>query len=165
MLHEVKAPGKYPYDSLMWTSPSPLIFMAGGITNCPDWQSEMAQKLLAGCAKQGRGAILLNPRRDDFDITNPDISTEQIKWEHDALHCADLIMFWFPCETLCPITLYELGTWTNQKEIPVFIGVHPDYKRAFDVKLQTRLKRPAIKIADSLDELSEQILTYLSTHL
>jgi len=38
----------------------------------------------------------------------------------------------FPCETLCPITLYELGTWSilsQQTGAKLFVGCHPEYKR------------------------------------
>jgi hypothetical protein len=37
-------------------------------------------------------------------------------------------MFWFPCETLCPITLYELGAWTvlaPQTGTKLFVGACP----------------------------------------
>ena len=38
----------------------------------------------------------------------------------------------FPAETLCPITLYELGTWTQRglhSDTKIFVGCDPNYKR------------------------------------
>lgn len=132
------------------------IFIGGGISNCPDWQTELIDKL------KGLDIDFLNPRRLDFDITNSCISGEQIKWEHNYLRKANEILFWFCKETLCPITLYELGSWsmTNKK---IFVGVEPGYKRLFDVELQTNLVRPDIEIVYSLGSLANQILQYYNS--
>lgn len=125
------------------------VFLAGGITNCPDWQQEMV-KLLSDT-----DLILLNPRRQDFPIHDPLAANAQIKWEHRHLRIADAILFWFPCETLCPIVLYELGAWSVSDK-PIFVGVHPEYKRKQDVEIQTGLVRPEVKIVYSLEELAKQ---------
>lgn len=130
------------------------IFLAGGITNCPDWQQEMVQLL------DDTDLILFNPRRKDFPIGDPNAALEQIKWEHDHLRTVNMILFWFPCETLCPIVLYELGAWsmTNKQ---IFVGVHPDYARRQDVEIQTSLARPNVTVVYSLEELVGQIKSLL----
>ncbi len=79
------------------------IFCAGGISNCPDWQLQMAELL------QPSPWIILNPRRANFPIHDPDASQQQITWEYKHLRLAKAILFWFPCESICPIVLYELG--------------------------------------------------------
>ena len=129
--------------------PLPTIFLAGGITGCPDWQSAIRTML--------RGVYILNPRRKDFPIGDPGAALEQIKWEHEHLRLADAILFWFPCETLCPIVLYELGAWSMMPGKPIFVGVHPDYKRQQDVEIQTRLARPEVAIAYSVPELAYNV--------
>ncbi len=126
------------------------LFLGGGITNCPDWQSE-----LIGLLKED-DLVLLNPRRANFPMGDPNASKEQIKWEYRHLRKADAIMFWFPKETLCPIVLYELGAHSMTNK-PLFIGVHSDYARKLDVEIQTILVRPEIEIVYDLDSLSEQI--------
>ena len=84
-----------------------LVFLAGGITNCPPWQPELIKKLDAYCLAD---LVLLNPRRNDFDITNPNMSKEQINWEHFMLAQANLVSFWFSAgPSMQPITLYEYG--------------------------------------------------------
>lgn len=134
---------------------APSIFLAGGITGCPDWQAEMVQLLV------DIDLVLLNPRRKDFPIDDPDAAYQQITWEHDLLRYADAILFWFPQETLCPIVLYELGAWSMATcGKPLFIGVHPGYKRKQDVEIQTHLERPGIVIVDSLSKLAGQVIDF-----
>lgn len=130
------------------------IFLAGGITNCPNWQSDMANLLKI------YDIVLLNPRRKNFPIDDPRASKEQIKWEFDHLRIADAILFWFPEESICPIALYELGAWCMTQK-PVLVGVHPNYKRKKDIEEQTSLVRPDIKIVYSLDKLAKQISAFI----
>jgi len=123
------------------------LFLAGGITGCPDWQREMRQAL------GGTDWIALNPRRADFPIHDPNAALEQIAWEYEHLRKATAILFWFPCETICPIVLYELGAW-SMTDKPLFVGVHPDYSRRRDVEIQTGLARSDVNVVYSLEELA-----------
>jgi hypothetical protein len=131
----------------------PAVFLAGGITGCSDWQQEIVSRL------QDQPVVLLNPRRANFPINDPTAAPEQIEWEHRHLRKADAIAFWFPFETLCPITLYELGAWSvyhdDRGPRSLFVGVHPDYQRRQDVEIQTRLVRPEVQIAYGLAGLAE----------
>ena len=144
-----EAPNRAPLFLESLVDPnSPSVFLAGGITNCPDWQSVIKTLL--------KNIIVFNPRRKDFPIGDPGAALEQIKWEHDYLKTASSILFWFPCETLCPIVLYELGAW-SMTDKPIFVGVHPDYARKQDVQIQTSLARPWISIVYSLQELANKV--------
>ena len=150
----------------LFTAPQPYkprkdrtktLFLAGGISNCPDWQSRIIELL------SGTELVLLNPRRPDFDVTDESSTVVQIVWEHTNLLAADAILFWFPAESVCPITLYELGRWTGRKT--VFVGMHPDYTRCLDVKMQTRLELtlfdlPHLQFVYSLTALAEQVLRW-----
>ena len=89
-----------------WEKGDRSIFLAGGITDCPDWQRIMADLM---CNTQ---YILLNPRRKSFSLSNMEASREQILWEFEHLRKASTILFWFPRESNCPIALYELGAWS-----------------------------------------------------
>jgi hypothetical protein len=126
------------------------IFLAGGITGCHDWQQDMV-RLLADS-----DLVVLNPRRPDFPMDNPAAAEAQIRWEFEHLRLADMIAFWFPCETLCPITLYELGAWAMTSK-PLFVGVHPDYQRRLDVEMQLALARPDVRVVSSLADLRASI--------
>jgi hypothetical protein len=123
------------------------LFLAGGITDCPDWQKDVVLMLAAV-----RGLALLNPRRARFPIHDPAAAELQVTWEYLHLRLADAILFWFPCETLCPIVLYELGAWSRSDK-PLFVGTHPDYARRQDVEIQTRLARPDVPVLHDLQDV------------
>lgn len=129
------------------------VFLAGGITGCPNWQQEMRSFL------QDTDLVLLNPRREHFPIGDPNAALEQITWEHRYLRIADAILFWFPCETICPIVLYELGAYSRATK-PIFVGVHPEYERRRDVEIQTRLVRPDVDVVYGLEDLASLVIEF-----
>jgi len=146
-------------------SPEPLdfddqnsIFLAGGISKCPDWQAGVANRL----ADQ-TNAIIYNPRRDDFDMSAyEDISRQQIVWEYHALRLSKVNLFWFPCETLCPITLFELGAAIPRLHPgALMVGTHPDYERRFDIIEQSKLAGSPIHVFDDLEELVNETVILL----
>ena len=164
MLIEIKAPEVY--SSIKYNlNTYPSLFMAGGISNCSDWQVELANKL------DNENLVIFNPRRDDFNVLDPAMELEQIQWEHRYLREAQAVLFWFPKETLCPITLFELGATLERTRVvidndyngydaypqTIFIGTDPDYKRRRDVEIQTSLVLPGINIVDSIDGLASQV--------
>lgn len=124
------------------------VFLAGGISSCPNWQQDAVQQLTA-CGND-RMAII-NPRRNEFDLSDPKAATRQIEWEFYHLNCSAVIMFWFPCETLCPITLFEYGKWFLSSKY-VLVGCHPSYQRRWDIIVQTKLEKPHFKPYDTLEE-------------
>jgi hypothetical protein len=126
------------------------LFLAGGITDCPNWQSWMVERLT------NSGLILLNPRRANFPLDDPNTASTQIAWEHKHLRLATAIIFWFCAATLNPIVLYELGAW-SMTDKPIFVGVEPGYERSLDVQLQTKLARPDVKIVYSLEDVATQV--------
>jgi len=139
----IEAPNTY-------SGQKPSLFLAGGITGCPDWQQQMASKLV------DKDIVVFNPRRKNFPISDPRAAHKQVKWEHDYLRKAGAISFWFSPETLNPIVLYELGTWSMTNK-PIFVGIHPKYQRKRDVELQMKFVRPAVKIVYSIDALVRQV--------
>lgn len=123
------------------------LFLAGGISNCPDWQAatELALSDLLG--------VVHNPRRPGVLVA--DEAVGQIEWEFEALRLSETILFWFPKDTVCPITLYELGVWAT-KGAPLIVGTDPKYTRQIDVFTQLRLARPDVIVHDSLDAVITQ---------
>lgn len=127
------------------------LFLAGGITNCPDWQSDVLAKLA------DTDLTILNPRRST--AFTGDIADEQIRWEYEALRVVETVLFWFPKETLCPITLFELGVFSQRNETRLVIGTHPEYARRFDVQVQMELARPNLVIHDNIDDMLKDYLS------
>lgn len=128
----------------------PSIFLAGGISGVKDdWQAKAVLELA-----DIELLTIFNPRRKNFPMDDPTAAEEQITWEHKMLYRADAISFRFPPDTLCPITLYELGAWSAWRDpaFPLsdpkrlFISVHPKYARLKDIQIQTKLARPDVQV-------------------
>ncbi len=135
-MHYIEAPGETNrVDLTFYLS----LFLAGGITGCPDWQKEAVEEL------KDCDIVVFNPRRANFPIGNSNAAKRQIAWEYDKLKRSDLISFWFPKETICPIVLYELGAWSKTNKA-IVVGVHPEYTRRRDVEIQMSLVRPRLEV-------------------
>lgn len=128
------------------------LFLAGGISNCPDWQSPVAEMLLART-----NYTIFNPRRNGWSMDDEaEESRKQIIWEHEHLARSETILFWFPKETLCPITLLEYGKFLVSDR-KLIVGTHPEYQRRLDVEVQGKLERPNIHVWDDLDLMVESL--------
>lgn len=141
----IEAPNTYPTNA--------DLFLGGGITNCPDWQADVVKML------EGTDLVVLNPRRSA--AFTGDIADEQIRWEYEALRAVKTVLFWFPKETLCPITLFELGVFSQRKDTRLIVGTHPDYARRFDVQVQMELSRPEVIVHDNLEGMVSEYLSVL----
>ena len=128
-----------------------LLFIAGGISNCSDWQRYFISLI------EWRDIIIANPRRYNFDIEDKNMEEAQIEWEHRYLTKAKYLSFWFPKETVCPITLFELGKFSQDTSKELFIGIDPNYTRKRDVEIQMWLIRSDINIVYSIEDLAEQV--------
>ena len=130
----------YPKDNEI------CVFLAGGITNCPNWQQETIYRLDA--YNDSDTLCVFNPRRENFPIHDPNASLEQITWEYKWLERMDIFSMYFSSgESDQPICMYELGRniirmqnrfpsdWENR----IIISVEDGYKRKQDVLIQTSL--------------------------
>ena len=105
-MRQIKAPCQYTKDPTEMS-----LFLAGAIDNgkAVDWQEYVTEQLA-----DVDNLIILNPRRDDWDPTwdcskdNPKFA-EQVNWELDGLNSCDLILMYFPANSIAPISLLELG--------------------------------------------------------
>lgn len=122
------------------------VFLAGGITGSEHWQDKVINELEKLATYHDlRNVIVYNPRRENFDVKDPDAEIEQIKWEHDYLTRCDIVSYFFAaCESLQPITLYELGRYGMSKETEPVITVQKGYLRERDVLIQTALDGIAV---------------------
>jgi hypothetical protein len=134
-----------------------MLFLAGGITGCPDWQAEAAAWLLETC----KHVVIANPRRAYYPEEGraAEIGKQQIEWEHHHLLKSRQILFWFPEETDCPITLFELGRHLDTPR-RLFIGCHPNYLRRFDVEVQVKLEREEQRVHTSFGSLLGEAISW-----
>lgn len=133
-----------------------MLFLAGGITGCPDWQSSILHRFM------GYHLVVFNPRRKNFPIDDPSAAYEQIRWERDKLLISDFILFWFCKDTIQPIVLFEYGKYGFLKDKKIFVGVEDGYPRQQDVYIQTILEYPTRPIYTSLDDLCDILVKELS---
>lgn len=151
-----------------------ICFLAGGITGCPDWQSDVIKSLMR-MEQSGidlSHLVIMNPRRENFPIDDPSASETQIKWEFDWLEECDIFSIYFAgCESLQPISLYELGrnllrmkekfpiSWKDHLAVSVADG----YKRDHDVVVQTELavgKDIVLEHATPQDHAHDILMSY-----
>ena len=141
MVKVITAPEKieFPKDCVK-------VFLAGGIQKCDEWQQKVID--LFKTNGESKNVYLMNPRRENFPIDDPNASYEQIKWEFDMLEQCDLFtMLFLNSESDQPICFYELGrniermkerfpqSW--DKRIVVTCDIN--FKRKQDVEIQTKL--------------------------
>lgn len=125
------------------------IFLAGGISNCPDWQAE-ALRLL-----EHTDLVVANPRRPEGLAHTGEEAKKQIEWEFANIKTAGIVLFWFPgTEFMQPITLFELGKQLG-RGCQIVVGADPAFSRAFDVAVQTRLERPQLTVHSTLESTVE----------
>lgn len=129
------------------------LFLGGGISGCRDWQKNVISNLYL------LDIILYNPKRAHFNIEDSTLTKEQIIWEEEMIKKSDVVSFYFCRETICPITLYELGT-CNMTSKPLIIGMDTDYQRRIDVEIQTNLKRPDAVIAYGTQTFTKKIIEH-----
>lgn len=126
-----------------------IVFLAGGITNCRDWQNIVIEKLKTTCEYFNNDAddlVIMNPRRENFPIDDPKASYEQIYWEYNRLNDADIFSMYFCSgDSDQPICMYELGRNVYRLQMydnyddRIIIMVERGYKREQDVKIQVGL--------------------------
>lgn len=119
------------------------VFLAGGITNCWEWQKAVIEELAK--FDDTDQLVVYNPRRDNFPIGDPNAAQEQIEWEFKYLHQVDIFSMYFTAgDSDQPICMYELGVHTTRSlktDTPfcVVVSVEDGYRRAQDVSIQMQL--------------------------
>ena len=123
------------------------LFLAGGITNCKEWQKVVIKEL------EFENVSIFNPRQEHFDIADNNASYKQILWEYERLEQMDIFSMYFCNDNSDqPICMYELGRniVRMQNRFPsdwqkrIVISVEDGYKRKQDVIIQTGLCAPIV---------------------
>jgi hypothetical protein len=131
------------------------VFLAGGITDCPDWQSEVIKYLRHYEINNKLDLVVYNPRRKFFDIYKDD-PQEQIKWEYNAINKADIFSVYFcGSKSVQPICLYELGVKIGESKYnrsiedinnKLIVSVENEYSRRIDVIVQAFYACPRLAV-------------------
>lgn len=136
-----------------WPDTCWSVFLAGGITGCTNWQEKAISELLRLSDYYDlSNVVIFNPRRDEFDVTDKTAEIEQIKWEHERLKGCDIFSCFFEAnDSLQPITLYELGKWSNTK--PSVVTVQKGYLRERNVLIQSALDKLQVSYVSGEDAI------------
>lgn len=123
------------------------VFLAGGITNCEDWQSEVISYLASLPAKDTEHLVIFNPRRTKWPKNgDTDEIRRQIHWEADYISKSNIFSMYFTNtkDSDQPICFYELGRYTqNSRNI---ISYQEGFKRALDVDIQMEILNSGIMV-------------------
>lgn len=122
-----------------------------------NYRNDKSDKMKEQRIEHNPNLIVFNPRRNDFDLNNKDMTREQIAWEYRQINACQAISFWFTSDTIQPITLFELGKCLMMKEKKLFVGFDPSYERAEDIEVQVGLANPTLPLYTSLIELQNAI--------
>lgn len=147
MCQEITAPDTRKPDGLS-------VFLAGGITNCENWQREVIRRL------EFCDVVVYNPRQEHFDITDKSASYKQIRWEYERLETMDIFSMYFcNSDSDQPICMYELGRniirmqnrFPNDWQDRIVISVEYGYRRTQDVIIQVGLCSPGLFVETDAD--------------
>ena len=133
---EVRAPNYWSKEDKV------MCFLAGGLQKC-NWHSSVFNYL---ASLETDDLVIFNPKRDDFDIHNPEMEVEQITWEYHHLNDFRenpkffFSMYFDQSESVQPICFYELGRMLALlNPSRCVVSVHPGFSRKNDVIIQTAL--------------------------
>ncbi len=139
----IEAPDRYYTEA----TELPTIFLAGGITDCPNWQADLVE-FLREAEESGRisPVTVYQPRRADFPIHNPDAAIEQIINTFGSLDVA-VVNAAFSLKG--NIETLETADWRRQFEVNVF-GAAMTAKHALPELRKTQGRLALIGSAASL---------------
>jgi Nucleoside 2-deoxyribosyltransferase like len=137
----------------------PIIFIAGDIVGCPNWQKELASRF-----DHHKQLYLLNPRTPKFDSNNSDMYSHQIEWEQFYFTASDAVLFWFCWETSGSRALYQLGTAVASGKT-IFVGCHPGYTGRNELQKQLSLARPTLTMHSDFTDLVTNVEQWLTLNI
>jgi hypothetical protein len=108
------------------------IFLAGSIEmgKAIQWQEHLTNEL------QDLEVTVCNPRRGQWSTSQvpgerDELFKHQVEWELAALEKVDVITFFFDKNTLSPVTMLELGLWTQSGK--VVVCCHKDFWKSGNI--------------------------------
>lgn len=145
----LKAPEPYIQDEKL------SIFLGGSIDMgaAENWQERLTKDL-----SDYQNLVILNPRRDDWDsswVQDPTPGTqfyEQVSWELECQEQADIIVYYFTADSKAPITLLELGLFSEDN---VVVCCPKEFYRYGNVKMVC--ERYDITIVETYEDLIKLI--------
>jgi hypothetical protein len=144
------------------TKEVPVIFLAGPIQGCEDWQTQAIEKI----SDLSEGVVIASPRRDSLDNF---VFDEQVDWETYHLKRAGekgVVLFWLAkekfhhCERpFAQTTRFEIAEWKRNHEVNganLVIGIEDGFTGERYLKRRLSQDSPDIPLFDRLDQTCEK---------
>ena len=144
---------------------SPVIFLAGPIQGCEDWQKE-AIEIISNLAKD---IIIASPRRDN--ISEKFVFEAQMDWETYHLRRAGgkgVVMFWLAKETehacnraFAQTSRFELAEWKRNHEangVKLVLGIEPGFTGERYIKRRFLQDCQEVLIFDNLKDTCNEAI-------
>ena len=140
-----------PFDKFSNISNSQVsLFLAGGSTK---WRETVEHTL--ECNEDFHSVVILDPYDENYS-TLPNTA-----WEAQMMKKADCIVFWFTKESVCPVSLFELGYALRDHTKDIIIGVEPGYPKEDELDAQLITLCPKLVPFSSLEQLTRAIELYV----
>lgn len=113
---------------------SKKVFLAGTIDSgdSEDWQHEIC-RYFEGKEDSKLSMTIYNPRREEWPDDGSKEVKKQIRWEHNKMDDADLIVMNILPDSKSPISLMEIGMYSKDDKLHVFC--QPDFYRFDNVEM------------------------------
>ena len=150
---------------------SPIIFLAGPISNAPNWQDKAIETITNLSDK----IYVASPRRESnfSSLTSESKFEHQLDWERHYLDLASTqgaILFWLPAAKIHDCnrayardTRGELGEWRGRLSYDPDLRVIIGGENAFDgidiIRRNYQAIKPEMEFYNTLDELCKQAIS------
>lgn len=125
------------------------VFLAGGITNWRTYVKSRAEGSYENIA-------VIDPNDPHYDV---ELTTA---WEFEAMHYADVVMFWFPKESANVVTMFELGWVCRDHLNKIVVGCDPEFKYYKNIVEELKQLRPDITVLTTLEETTDACFAEVS---
>ena len=136
------------------------VFLAGTI-DCDkgsvDWQHEICRKITQATDNK-QSITIFNPRREEFPDSGSAEVRRQIKWEHEHMDDADLIVMNILEDSQSPISLMEIGMYAQSEKLHVFCK--KGFYRYDNVEMVCKKYNIPLHNINDNDTICKFILTY-----
>ena len=142
----------FPFPFRGGSSLQTSFFLAGGST---DWRQKLTDSMTSD---QFYHAIVVDPFDKNY---KPEVNTA---WEFKSMQKVDCVVFWFPKESLYPISLFELGVVCRDSLKGLIVGMDLEYAKREIIIEQLKLFRPDVNVVSSLPEVMGQMEKFVESY-
>lgn len=133
-----------------------MVFLTGTIDGgkSDNWQRKFYKVLKEKCQQK---ITIFNPRRDEWPDNHSSEVRNQIRWEHEHLDKADIIVMNILPDSKSPITLMEMGMFAESGKLMVFC--QKDFYRYDNVDMVCKRYNIPLYNHNNIDKMVDAFLS------